>query len=88
MQNIWNIRISYILLIDVAIWQMSTSDANVNDSVTGHIISTTIGRKNGKPKQVFSKWTPIFPVAYGIKIFLPDYEFFKKVTWICKCCEI
>ncbi|WVZ21963.1 hypothetical protein V8G54_000507 [Vigna mungo] len=30
---------------------MSTSDANVNDSVTGHIISTTIGRKNGKPKQ-------------------------------------
>ncbi|XP_047169953.1 shaggy-related protein kinase eta-like isoform X1 [Vigna umbellata] len=30
---------------------MSTSDANVNDSVTGHIISTTIGRKIGKPKQ-------------------------------------
>ncbi|XP_052735062.1 shaggy-related protein kinase eta isoform X2 [Vigna angularis] len=33
---------------------MSTSDANVNDSVTGHIISTTMERKIGKPKQTRS----------------------------------
>ncbi|XP_068470170.1 shaggy-related protein kinase eta-like isoform X4 [Phaseolus vulgaris] len=30
---------------------MSTSVVNVNDSLTGHIISTTVGGKNGKPKQ-------------------------------------
>ncbi|KAL9329435.1 hypothetical protein ACSQ67_004438 [Phaseolus vulgaris] len=31
--------------------KMSTSVVNVNDSLTGHIISTTVGGKNGKPKQ-------------------------------------
>lgn len=31
-----------------------------NDQVTGHIISTTIGGKNGEPKQVRAKlYTPI-----------------------------
>lgn len=31
---------------------MTTRVANGNDPVTGHIISTTIGGKNGEPKQV------------------------------------
>ncbi|XP_020202510.1 shaggy-related protein kinase eta [Cajanus cajan] len=31
--------------------QMSTSVENGNDSLNGHIISTTVGGKNGKPKQ-------------------------------------
>lgn len=31
-----------------------------NDQVTGHIISTTIGGKNGEPKQVRAKlYTPV-----------------------------
>ncbi|KAE9598928.1 putative protein-serine/threonine kinase [Lupinus albus] len=31
-----------------------TSIVNGNDSLTGHIISTTIGGKNGEPKQTIS----------------------------------
>lgn len=31
---------------------MSAPVMNGNDAVTGHIISTTIGGKNGEPKQV------------------------------------
>ena len=31
---------------------MTTRVADGNDPVTGHIISTTIGGKNGEPKQV------------------------------------
>nr|ACJ85155.1 unknown [Medicago truncatula] len=34
--------------------EMSTSVINGNDSLTGHIISTTIGGKNGEPKQTIS----------------------------------
>jgi len=33
---------------------MSSSVINGNDTLTGHIISTTIGGKNGEPKQVLS----------------------------------
>lgn len=43
-----------------------------NDPVTGHIISTTIGGKNGEPKQVNIHVNPIsltfyFPHVYAIK---------------------
>jgi len=31
---------------------MSASVVDSNDAVTGHIISTTIGGKNGEPKRV------------------------------------
>ncbi|XP_027348599.1 shaggy-related protein kinase eta-like isoform X2 [Abrus precatorius] len=34
--------------------EMSASVVNGNDSLTGHIISTTIGGKNGEPKQTIS----------------------------------
>ncbi|CAJ1938669.1 unnamed protein product [Sphenostylis stenocarpa] len=34
--------------------KMSTSVVDGNDSLTGHIISTTVGGKNGKPKQTRS----------------------------------
>ncbi|BAT87205.1 Shaggy-related protein [Vigna angularis] len=34
--------------------EMSSSVVNDNDSLTGHIISTTIGGKNGEPKQTIS----------------------------------
>jgi len=32
--------------------EMSAAVIEGNDAVTGHIISTTIGGKNGEPKQV------------------------------------
>jgi len=33
--------------------EMSAAVIEGNDAVTGHIISTTIGGKNGEPKQVW-----------------------------------
>lgn len=51
---------------------MSAPVIDGNDPVTGHIISTTIGGKNGEPKQVKIHVNPIplsfyFPRAYAIK---------------------
>jgi hypothetical protein len=42
---------------------MSAAVIEGNDAVTGHIISTTIGGKNGEPKQVR---TCSFFIFYGI----------------------
>lgn len=41
---------------------MSTSVINGNDSLTGQIISTTIGGKNGEPKQVKPFVNPAAPI--------------------------
>lgn len=40
------------LLICLLLQEMSAPVVDRNDPVTGHIISTTIGGKNGEPKQV------------------------------------
>lgn len=46
---------------------MSTPVVDGNDAVTGHIISTTIGGKNGEPKQVLQ---PIYqPFSCANEIF-------------------
>ena len=84
MQNIWNCSIPYILLIIVATWQISTSADDGNDSLNGHIISTTVGGKNGKPKQVFFCETH-FSCKQLLRFFFSDTEFVKNVTWIFKC---
>lgn len=34
--------------------EVAASVVNRNDAITGHIISTTIGGKNGEPKQVIT----------------------------------
>jgi protein brassinosteroid insensitive 2 len=34
--------------------EMSATVVDSNDAVTGHIISTTIGGKNGEPKRVWA----------------------------------
>lgn len=43
-------------MIPILFWQeMSVPVMEGNEAVTGHIISTTIGGKNGEAKQVSSK---------------------------------
>lgn len=39
-------------MLQFVLQEISASIVDGNDSVTGHIISTTIGGKNGEPKQV------------------------------------
>lgn len=42
-----------------------------NDAVTGHIISTTIGGKNGEPKQVYDKYLNSlchFPIFFACEV--------------------
>lgn len=50
--------------------EMAAHVVDGNDPVTGHIISTTIGGKNGEPKQVWSRSayfvSRAFPTATGI----------------------
>lgn len=43
---------------------MSTTVIEGNDAVTGHIISTTIGGKNGEPKQVRAFAYPPFLLEF------------------------
>lgn len=48
---------------------METTVVDGNGTETGHIIVTTIGGKNGQPKQVFSQvklsfWNTYFEIEY------------------------
>lgn len=53
--------------------EISASVVEGNDSVTGHIISTTIGGKNGETKQVR-------PGSYVFATLAPP-SFFLVVNW-------
>lgn len=64
--------------------EISASVVEGNDSVTGHIISTTIGGKNGETKQVrpgsyvFATLAP-FPIVSRTFYITPS--FFLVVNW-------
>lgn len=51
---------------------MSAAVIEGNDAVTGHIISTTIGGKNGEPKQVRTcSFFLIFSFYFYLNMFHP-----------------
>lgn len=52
---------------------MSSAVIEGNDAVTGHIISTTIGGKNGEPKRVSTGST------FLILFFFPSFLFILKI---------
>jgi len=67
-------------LMDFTLWQHAGSMIEGSDPVTGHIISTTIGGKNGEPKRVIFR---------GPKVtwhyWLMHTAFFPNLGWVLFC---
>ena len=64
--------------------EMSGPVVDGNNEVTGHIISTTIGGKNGEPKQVYCTMLNLWLSDKLMFLALPCYIFY----FINFCCDV